>query len=106
VKPSPAFLKKIWNDPVFSNLIANGIMAIIIYLFYKFTSQPGKTEPIQSSASPKTYNSFHSMAPVHPAMQDTGHRMMLVHSGYIILFAVVLFFAIRMIIGLMTRRKQ
>jgi hypothetical protein len=31
-------LKRIWSDPVFSNIIANAITALVAWIFYRLTS--------------------------------------------------------------------
>ena len=99
-------LNKIWYDPVWSNLIANGIMAIIIYIFYRITSLSGKTATVQSSSPRSGPVPMHATVPEHPAIKETGDGTLLVYGGYIILFALVLFFVFRLIKGIVASKKK
>jgi hypothetical protein len=40
MKSIKTFANNLWHDPVWSNLIANGITALAAWLFYRFSSPP------------------------------------------------------------------
>jgi hypothetical protein len=54
-------IKKIWNDPVWSNLIANAFTALAAYLFYKYISGKDKvnTVSVYSKAPVKSISHVH-----------------------------------------------
>lgn len=95
-------IKKIWNDPVWSNLIANAFTALAAYLFYKYTSGKDNVNPISvySKAPVK------SGSPVNDTFFQTpfGQAMIYVVFGCLaLLMGVFLFRLIRGIIHAVTR---
>ncbi|MCX6245882.1 MAG: hypothetical protein NTU98_14405 [Bacteroidetes bacterium] len=88
MKEISRLIKKIWKDPVLSNLIANGLIALVAWIFYSITTA---TSPL--SNDPDTAGRIHRHVSRNPHFLHTDTGRIVIYSVHaILLVGFVIFF--------------
>jgi hypothetical protein len=86
MKKNLTYIQKIWNDPVLSNLIANGLIALVAWIFYSITTA---TSPITDDPVVTTNLHHHVSRNPHFLHTGTGHIVTYaIHAVLLIVFMI------------------